>query len=150
MNTFASVSLWISWQVSLTSGFGACLPRGFRTSVPFLNAATLEPEITIACSSGTVIINDDPDFIKPEPDQRKYRAIRLSNGLKCLLVSSPEPDVEAAAVHVKAGHMDDPPNRPGIAHFHEHRLFRGKEKYPDEKQYEAFLNQNVCPSKANH
>ena len=86
--------------------------------------------------------------MKPDPDKRRYRAIRLGNGLECLLVSAPESDVEAGAVHVKAGHMDDPDDRPGLAHFHEHMLFLGTEKYPDENEYEAFLNLNGGSSNA--
>lgn len=31
---------------------------------------------------------------------------------------------------------------PGIAHFLEHMLFLGTEKYPDENSYSAFLNMN--------
>jgi insulysin len=65
----------------------------------------------------------------------------LANGLRCLLVSAPESDVEAGAVHVKAGHMDDPDDRAGLAHFHEHMLFLGTTKYPDENEYEQFLSQ---------
>jgi insulysin len=134
--------------LSASSGFASLSP-GARNFMSPLTAATLEPETT-TCSpgTGTVIIDDDADFIKPEPDQRKYRAIRLANGLKCLLVSSPESDVEAAAVHVQAGHMDDPANRPGLAHFHEHMLFLGTKRYPDENEYEAFLNQNGGSSNA--
>ena len=49
--------------------------------------------------------------------------------------------MEAGAVHVKAGHMDDPDDRPGLAHFHEHMLFLGTKKYPDENEYEQFLSQ---------
>lgn len=112
-----------------------------NTCTPLGTDATTGPATTL-------ILHDDPDFIKPEPDSRQYRAIQLPNGLKCLLVSSPESDVEAAAVHVQAGHMDDPPNRPGLAHFHEHMLFLGTEKYPDENEYEAFLNQNGGSSNA--
>lgn len=56
-------------------------------------------------------------------------------------MSAPESDVEAGAVHVKAGHMDDPDDRAGLAHFHEHMLFLGTTKYPDESEYEQFLSQ---------
>ena len=89
------------------------------------------------------------DFIKPRLDNREYRAIRLSNsGLECLLVSDPLTDVESAAVHVKAGHFDDPADRAGLAHFHEHMLFLGTEKYPDENEYESFLGSHGGSSNA--
>ena len=89
------------------------------------------------------------DFIKPRLDNREYRAIRLRNsGLECLLVSDPLTDVESAAVHVKAGHFDDPPDRAGLAHFHEHMLFLGTQKYPDENEYETFLGSHGGSSNA--
>jgi len=94
-----------------------------------------------ASTKSTVVTTPESDFIQPDPDRRQYRAIKLANGLECLLVSAPESDVEAGAVHVKAGHMDDPDNRPGLAHFHEHMLFLGTAKYPDENEYEQFLSQ---------
>jgi hypothetical protein len=71
-------------------------------------------------SSGTKIIATDDQFIKSDPDKRHYRAITLPNQLTVLLTSDPMTDVESASVHVRAGHFDDPPNRAGLAHFHEH------------------------------
>mmetsp|Transcript_32998 Transcript_32998/g.49849 ORF Transcript_32998/g.49849 Transcript_32998/m.49849 type:complete len:1160 (+) Transcript_32998:129-3608(+) len=96
----------------------------------------------------SIVLHDNDEFRKPDPDNREYRTIRLNNNLECLLISAPESDVEAAAVHVKAGHMDDPVSRPGLAHFHEHMLFLGTEKYPLEQEYESFLNQHGGSSNA--
>jgi len=103
---------------------------------------------TTSTKRPTIVLHDDDEFVKPDPDNRKYRAVRLWNNLECLLISAPESDVEAAAVHVKAGHMDDPVSRPGLAHFHEHMLFLGTEKYPSEQDYESFLNQHGGSSNA--
>ena len=52
--------------------------------------------------------------------------------------------VEAASVHVQAGHFDD--TVAGLAHFNEHMLFLGTEKYPSEDEYEGFLSKygGVC------
>ena len=61
----------------------------------------------------TKIIATDEEFIKSAPDKRTYRAITLPNKLTVLLVSDPTTDVEAASVHVRAGHFDDPANRAG-------------------------------------
>ena len=69
---------------------------------------------------GTKIIATDDEFVKSLPDKRNYRAITLPNQLTVLLTSDPATDVESASVHVRAGHFDDPPNRAGLAHFHEH------------------------------
>ena len=82
-------------------------------------AITKQP-ITTSSFTGTKIIATDDQFIKSLPDKRNYRAITLANQLTVLLTSDPMTDVESASVHVRAGHFDDPPNRAGLAHFHEH------------------------------
>ena len=45
--------------------------------------------------------------------------------LQVLLVSDPSTDKAAAAMDVHIGHMSDPSNLPGLAHFCEHMLFLG-------------------------
>jgi hypothetical protein len=96
----------------------------------------------------TEILVDAPEFIKPDRDLSQYRWIKLENNLQVLLVST-APDKsdsekdsaaksEAASIHVQAGHFDD--TIPGLAHFHEHMLFLGTEKYPSEDEYERFLS----------
>ena len=57
-----------------------------------------------------------------------------------LLISDPTTEKSAAALDVHIGSMSDPPNLPGLAHFCEHMLFLGTEKFPDEDEYEKFLN----------
>ena len=39
------------------------------------------------------------------------------------------------SIAVNVGGFNDPPHRPGMAHFLEHMIFMGSEKYPDEKQF---------------
>ena len=92
------------------------------------------------------MLANDVDFIKPLPDKRQYRAVLLKNNLQVLLVSSPESDVEAGALHVQAGHMDD--TRPGLAHFHEHMLFLGTTKYPSPNDYDGYLSTHGGASNA--
>ena len=75
------------------------------------------------------ILADDDVYEKTKStlDKRKYRLIELrENKLQALLVSDSETDTEAAAVHVRAGHFDDPDDRAGLAHFHEHMVFLGR------------------------
>ena len=38
--------------------------------------------------------------------------------------------------------MSDPVSLPGLAHFCEHMLFLGTEKFPDENEYSKFLSQH--------
>lgn len=115
---------------------------------------TAEVENTTNLETSTVIprkteiVTDAPEFIKPDRDMSQYRWIKLENNLQVLLVSTASESesndekggakVEAASVHVQAGHFDD--TIPGLAHFHEHMLFLGTEKYPSEDEYEAFLS----------
>lgn len=44
--------------------------------------------------------------------------------------------------------MSDPDDLPGLAHFCEHMLFLGTEKYPQENDYNMFLSQNGGTSNA--
>ena len=67
-------------------------------------------------------------IIKSPDDDRLYRGLNLPNGLKVVLVSDPTTDKAAAALDVHVGHMSDPWNLPGLAHFLEHMLFLGTEK----------------------
>lgn len=48
----------------------------------------------------------------------------------------------AAALLVGVGSMYDPPQAQGLAHFLEHMLFMGTEKYPEENAFDAFLSKN--------
>ena len=75
-------------------------------------------------------------------DPRAYRAIALANGLEALLVSDPEADKAAAALDVNVGSANDPEERPGLAHFFEHMLFLGTERYPDPGEYDRFITEH--------
>jgi nardilysin len=48
----------------------------------------------------------------------------------------------AAAMVVGVGSMYDPPEAQGLAHFLEHMLFMGTQKYPQENAYDAFLSKH--------
>jgi len=88
------------------------------------------------------------DIVKSQEDKRCYRGLELENGMKVLLISDPSTDKAAAAMDVHIGYMSDPSNLPGLAHFCEHMLFLGTERYPDENEYNKFLSQNGGSSNA--
>lgn len=46
----------------------------------------------------------------------------------------------AACMTVGVGSMADPQSLKGLAHYLEHMLFMGSDKYPDENEFEAFLS----------
>ena len=68
-------------------------------------------------------------------DIKQYKPITLVNGLRVLLIENHESNRSAASLAVNAGHFDDPKDRQGLAHFLEHMLFLGTEKYPDSGEY---------------
>uniref|UniRef100_A0A7S3PH67 Insulin-degrading enzyme n=1 Tax=Aplanochytrium stocchinoi TaxID=215587 RepID=A0A7S3PH67_9STRA len=73
-------------------------------------------------------------------DPRRYSCLQLENGLQVLLICDPMLEKSAAALSVRVGNHSDPPEIPGLAHFLEHMLFLGTEKYPDEAEYSTFLS----------
>ncbi|KAM8931011.1 nardilysin [Pelodytes ibericus] len=50
--------------------------------------------------------------------------------------------LSAAALCVGIGSFSDPEDLPGLAHFLEHMVFMGSEKYPDENGFDAFLKKH--------
>ena len=84
----------------------------------------------------------------PPEDKREYRWIRASNGLRILLVHDAATEKAAAALEVFSGHFSDPPERPGLAHFTEHMMFLGTERYPEEGAFKAFLQKHGGSSNA--
>ncbi|WP_299734308.1 insulinase family protein [uncultured Endozoicomonas sp.] len=88
------------------------------------------------------------DVIKSPADDRDYRYLTLDNGLKVLLISDADTDKSAAAVDVNVGSYQDPDDRLGLAHFLEHMLFMGTEKYPDVDGYSEFIRANGGGSNA--
>jgi len=75
-----------------------------------------------------------------ELDTREFRYLELDNRMRVLLVSDPQTDKSAASLHVRAGSGDDPLTRQGLAHFLEHMLFLGTQRYPDPGEYQAFIS----------
>ncbi|EQC26438.1 hypothetical protein SDRG_15719 [Saprolegnia diclina VS20] len=52
----------------------------------------------------------------------------------------PAPRKAGACLTVGVGSFAEPEHLPGLAHYLEHMLFMGSEKYPDENEFEAFLS----------
>uniref|UniRef100_A0A8D8HZA3 Insulin-degrading enzyme n=1 Tax=Culex pipiens TaxID=7175 RepID=A0A8D8HZA3_CULPI len=114
-----------------------------------MNAASLPKIATTApVTVGADKLKRFDDIVKSQQDNRLYRGLRLSNGLKVLLISDPTTDKSAAALAVEVGHLSDPDEIPGLAHFCEHMLFLGTKKYINENDYMAFLSENGGSSNA--
>lgn len=111
--------------------------------------------LLVACSPGNrslpvpnsqadaaVGTGSDTAIHQSRSDHRKYRHLTLANGLQVLLISDPEADKSAASLSVNFGSFQNPEDRQGLAHFLEHMLFLGTEKYPEPGAYQAFISEH--------
>uniref|UniRef100_A0A8C5DG47 Insulin-degrading enzyme n=2 Tax=Gouania willdenowi TaxID=441366 RepID=A0A8C5DG47_GOUWI len=88
------------------------------------------------------------DIIRSPEDKREYRGLEFANGLKAILISDPTTDKSSAALDVQIGSLSDPSKIAGLAHFCEHMLFLGTQKYPKENEYSQFLSEHAGSSNA--
>ncbi|XP_016977512.1 nardilysin [Drosophila rhopaloa] len=117
-----------------------------------------------AASTVPVVVqyHDEPD--KSDGDRKLYRALSLSNGLRAMLISDPfidDPPIHresresvnssieqfhgklaACAVLVGVGSFSEPRKYQGLAHFVEHMIFMGSEKFPVENEFDSFVTKS--------
>lgn len=84
----------------------------------------------------------ETQIIKSPNDSNEYRFIVLENQLECIIVKDSETKRSAACLDVHIGAALDPKDTQGLAHFLEHMLFMGTEKYPEENAYSKFISEN--------
>jgi len=104
--------------------------------------------VVMASSVAFASKNATVDVIKSPNDQRLYRAITLPNKLQVVLVSDPETEKSAASLSVGIGLLFDPMTQQGMAHYLEHMLFLGTDKYPGTSEYSEFMTKNGGSSNA--
>ncbi|MDE0039152.1 MAG: insulinase family protein [Gammaproteobacteria bacterium] len=92
----------------------------------------------VALGLGAACTDTPLQPVKSPNDQREYRNVVLSNGLRALLIHGPG-SVSAAAVSVARGSHHEPDAHLGIAHFVEHMLFIGTDKYPTVDEFGEFV-----------
>jgi insulysin len=83
-----------------------------------------------------------------EAAKRETKTLTLKNGLDVLLVYDPEVHRSAASLSVGVGSLYDPPEKMGLAHYLEHMLFLGTEKFPEAGSYKKYLGENSGSSNA--
>jgi len=103
--------------------------------------------LAVTALAATVSLAADPVESVTRPaqspnDDYAYRLVSLDNGLQALLVSDPDTQKAAASLDVMVGSGDNPRDREGLAHFLEHMLFLGTEKYPDAAEYERYITEH--------
>uniref|UniRef100_A0A8B9HEJ4 Insulin-degrading enzyme n=1 Tax=Astyanax mexicanus TaxID=7994 RepID=A0A8B9HEJ4_ASTMX len=136
--------------------FNLLLSSAFPHSIHLKLWAMLQ---TVSASVSGVLISNfkmsDPavkrvvsTIIRSPEDKREYRGLEFTNGLKAILISDPTTDKSSAALDVHIGSLSDPPKISGLAHFCEHMLFLGTEKYPKENEYSQFLSEHAGSSNA--
>ena len=81
-------------------------------------------------------------IIQSPNDHRIYQVIRLSNELEVLLISDPDLKNSAASLSVPIGSINNPDQQLGLAHYLEHMLFLGSERYPVINEYSKFMSQH--------
>ncbi|KAK4699534.1 insulysin, partial [Phenoliferia sp. Uapishka_3] len=96
----------------------------------------------LAGTDGVSFARFDKAIERSLNDRREYRLVTLVNGLQALLISDPKLDKAAVSLSVGVGHLSDPDDLPGLAHFLEHMLFLGTEGFPSESAYKLYLSQH--------
>lgn len=82
------------------------------------------------------------NFMKGESDPLLYRIVKLSNGITGLLIQDEETSKSSVAAVMHIGSLRDFEDFQGVAHFLEHMLFMGSEKYPDHEHFEKYVANN--------
>ena len=57
------------------------------------------------------------NLILPPTEDRPHKYFTLPNGMEVIVVSDPKADKAAASMDVGVGHLSDPDDLPGCAHF---------------------------------
>ncbi len=77
---------------------------------------------------------------KSPHDPRVYQAIRLTNGMKVLLVSDVSAPHALAALALPVGSLENPASQQGLAHYLEHMILMGSRRFPVSGSLGEFLS----------
>ncbi len=130
--------------------------KSAMTKLLIYASSTLLASTTLATDAPYVSVPDESHLplLNPDLQERQTLKLRLANGVETLLISDPKANPSAACVWVGAGSWNDPEEYPGMAHFCEHMLFMGTQKYPNENEfsttvsnYAGFSNAFTAPNR---
>ena len=88
------------------------------------------------------------NIVIPDNETRIFSGHQLENKVKFINIQDNNLDKSHVMVSVNVGSIFNPNEYQGLAHFLEHMLFLGSEKYPGEDSFEKFLNENGGSSNA--
>ena len=94
--------------------------------------------------SETLVCNlpaSSEEIVKPLISRRSYLYKELENELRVLVISDPETEISAAALSVLSGTLNEG-DVDGLAHFCEHMLFLGNQKYPKPDYFFDFVSEH--------
>lgn len=95
--------------------------------------------ILILLAVGGAMPNDDIPESRIFP--YKYHLKDLKNGLRVIVIPTDYPNIVSLQIPVQTGSRNEvEPGKSGFAHFFEHMMFRGTEKFPNEKYTEILKN----------
>ena len=77
----------------------------------------------------------------PKNMKIKMKHGKLNNGIKYVVITDNESIVANVGVGIKVGSMYDPIDNMGMAHFLEHMLFLGSNKYKEESYFDTMVKQ---------
>ncbi|KAJ1723579.1 metalloprotease [Coemansia erecta] len=113
---------------------------GNKVPTPARDAWKTQFEIRKTVDSGLPYYEYTGVIEKSPTDPRQFRLIRLLNNMTVLCAHDPDSVDSAASLSVNVGHQHNPPEFLGLAHFLEHMLFQGSEKYPGENSYNKHIS----------
>ena len=138
-NSFSSASRHASPALATPIRAQRRLPLASVLLTLLISACANDPTTSTATSNSEPASSNSSQIVTSPNDDREYRYLTLQNGVRVLLVADETTDKSAAALAVLRGSYDEPAQRPGLAHFLEHMLFIGTEKYPELDGYQGFL-----------
>lgn len=115
------------------------LPVG-RHASPICKLRSSVKDVTRNVQSSLEIPENEVDTV--------YDHFVLPNDIPVILVSDPSSEKASGSLAVATGAANDPTDRSGLAHFTEHAVFLGSEKYPTEDAYKQYLSKNGGSSNA--
>lgn len=82
------------------------------------------------------------DTLLPYTDMNYYHLYNHKSGMKVLLIQNQNSLVSGASMVIDAGVNKEDPNIYGLAHFTEHMMFIGSQKYPEPSKFVDFVSLN--------
>ena len=110
-------------------------------ALAFIVSSSMSSNSLAASQAATSYLHSS-DFLLAKSDKRQYRALRLDNGLPVLLISDVAAQRSAATLDLAVGSASDPLEAQGLAHYLEHMLFLGTERYPEIDGFQSFIAQS--------